>query len=60
MGLIDEALHEDLDSKANDATRLIGGLIRYLSKTKLRGRKFKQRAEKRSRVSKRRTANREL
>jgi four helix bundle protein len=46
MGLIDEAMHSDLDSQASTATRMVGGLIRYLSGTELKGRKFGQRAEK--------------
>ena len=46
VGLIDEPLHAELDDKADAATRMVGGLIRYLSGTELRGRKFGQRAQK--------------
>jgi four helix bundle protein len=46
VGLIEEALHLELDDKANLATRMVGGLIRYLSGTELRGRKFGQRTER--------------
>jgi hypothetical protein len=35
----------ELDDKAATATRIVGGLIRYLSGTELMGRKFGQRAE---------------
>ena len=48
VGLIDERLHADLDEKASTATRIVGGLIRYLSGAELRGRKFGQRAHKKS------------
>jgi four helix bundle protein len=46
VGLIEEPLYAGLDDKAGTATRLVGGLIRYLSGSELRGRKFAQRAEK--------------
>jgi four helix bundle protein len=46
VGLIDEPLHAELDNKADTATRMVGGLIRYLAGTELRGRKFGQRAQK--------------
>jgi len=48
VGLIDERLHAELDEKASTATRIVGGLIGYLSGTELRGRKFGQRAHKKS------------
>jgi four helix bundle protein len=48
VGLIDEALQTVLDDKAATATRMVGGLIRYLSGTELMGRKFGQRAENKS------------
>ena len=51
VGLIDEMLHAELDEKAAAATRIVGGLIRYLSGSELRGRKFGQRAEKKPRRS---------
>src|ERR1700756_841735 len=46
VGLIEEPLHREVDDKADVATRMVGGLMRYLSGTELRGRKFGQRAEK--------------
>jgi four helix bundle protein len=46
VGLIDERQHAELDEKASTATRIVGGLIRYLSGAELRGRKFGQRAHK--------------
>jgi four helix bundle protein len=46
VGLIEEPVYRELDDKANTATRLVGGLIRYLSGSELRGRKFGQRPEK--------------
>jgi four helix bundle protein len=45
VGLIDEPLQAELDDKAGTAARMVGGLIRYLSGSELRGRKFGQRAE---------------
>jgi four helix bundle protein len=48
VGLIEKSLHAELDDKADVATRMVGGLMRYLSGTELRGRKFGQRAEKKS------------
>ena len=41
VGLIDEALQTVLDDKAATATRMVGGLIRYLSGTELMGRKIR-------------------
>jgi four helix bundle protein len=49
VGLIDERLHAELDDKGESATRMTGGLMRYVSGTELRGRKFGQRTEKRPR-----------
>jgi four helix bundle protein len=46
VGLIEEPLYTELDDKADTATRMVGGLIRYLSGSELRGRKFGQRPEK--------------
>jgi four helix bundle protein len=46
VGLIEQPLYAELDDKADTATRMVGGLIRYLSGTELRGRKFGQRLEK--------------
>src|SRR5262249_28154773 len=46
VGLIDESLQAELDDKADTATRMVGGLIRYLGGSELRGRKFGQRIEK--------------
>ena len=46
VGLIEEPLYAELDDKADTATRMVGGLIRYLSGSEFRGRKFGQRAEK--------------
>jgi four helix bundle protein len=68
VGLIEEPFHRELDNKAAAATRMVGGLMRYLSGTELRGRKFGQRAEKKPQSHRRtlatvnrdpRTANRE-
>jgi four helix bundle protein len=50
VGLIEERLHAELDDKANTATRMVGGLMRYLCGTELRGRKFAQRPEKKSKL----------
>jgi four helix bundle protein len=47
VGLIEQLVYGALDEKADTATRMVGGFIRYLSGTELRGRKFDQRAEKR-------------
>jgi four helix bundle protein len=41
VGLIDEALQTELDDQAATATRMVGGLIRYLSGTELVGRKIR-------------------
>jgi four helix bundle protein len=67
VGLIEEPLYAGLDHKGDTATRLVGGLIRYLCGSELRGRKFGQRAEKnptarasRNRSREPRTANCEL
>ena len=49
VGLIDERLHAELDDKGETATRMVGGLMRYLSGTELRGRKFGQRTGKKGR-----------
>jgi four helix bundle protein len=38
---IDPETHERLNSLGLDATRCLGGLIRYLNSTEIRGRKFK-------------------
>ncbi|MBV9875047.1 MAG: four helix bundle protein [Verrucomicrobia bacterium] len=48
VGLIDERLHAELDGKGETATRMVGGLMRYLSGTELKGRKFGQRTEKKA------------
>lgn len=56
VGLIDEPLHTELDGKGDVATRMVGGLIRYLSGSELRGRKFGQRAEKTQKRPARRSA----
>ena len=46
VGLIEQPTYAALDEKADTATRMVGGLIHYLSGTELRGRKFGQRPEK--------------
>ena len=46
VGLIEEPLYAELDDKADTATRMVGGPIRYLAGSEFRGRKFGQRAEK--------------
>ena len=41
VGLIEKSLHAELDDKADVATRMVGGLMRYLSGTELRGAKVR-------------------
>jgi four helix bundle protein len=62
LGLLAESQYSTLDSAAESATRLLGGLMRYLGGSTRRGRKYDRKPKRRrsSRPSnrKRRTANR--
>jgi four helix bundle protein len=40
LGLLDEQSFSELDALGESATRLLGGLIRYLGKSEKRGRKY--------------------
>ena len=62
LGLLTESQYSTLDGAAESATRLVGGLMRYLGGSARRGRKY-DRKPKRRRLTrpsnrKRRTANR--
>ena len=61
LGLLTESQYGTLDSAAETATRLVGGLMRYLGGSAKRGRKYDRKSKRRrsSRPSnqKRRTAN---
>jgi four helix bundle protein len=61
LGLLDEEAFNELDALGESATRLLGGLIRYLGKSEKRGSKYdarkrKARAKKRTGKSRRTTA----
>jgi hypothetical protein len=61
LGLLDEQPFNELDALGESATRLLGGLIRYLGKSEKRGRKYDTRkrkawVKKRTRKSRRVTA----
>ena len=56
LGLLEDQPFNELDSLGESATRLLGGLIRYLGKSEKRGRKYdtskrKARAKKRTHKS---------
>jgi four helix bundle protein len=46
LGLLDEQSFSELDALGESATRLLGGLIRYLGKSEKRGRKYDNRKRK--------------
>ena len=46
LGLLDDRPFNELDALGESATRLLGGLIRYLSKSEKRGRKYDTRKRK--------------
>jgi four helix bundle protein len=46
LGLLDEQPFNELDALGESATRLLGGLIRYLGKSEKRGRKYDARRGK--------------
>jgi four helix bundle protein len=61
LALLAEAQYDTLDLAAESATRLLGGLMRYLGGSTRRGRKYdrkpKRRRSKRTSNNKRRTAD---
>jgi four helix bundle protein len=46
LGLLEEQPFSELDALGESATRLLGGLIRYLGKSEKRGRKYDNRKQK--------------